>query len=265
MFTFIPFTLLSIFLIAFVVDLSNPGVHIDRLIRTIIPDPYNTIIVKKVMRELNFISVSKKLSGPLGMVALFIFTTRLFGVLQTSFRIIFGGRPDSFLKGKGKEILFTLLFSIMQAILFFSFIFTFVIRIKPVQALTKMFGKVYTIGFFTILDMFFTFAMFSVLYYFMTPVRKHKKILFTTTALAVVVWHVGRAVFKHYAMYLAKITTFFGTYGVFIAFLFWLYFSVFVFITTAELQSILIGQANREQSPNSSRNRWKLLKERKGR
>ena len=69
--TFIPFTLLSIFILGHVIDLSNPGLHLEKFLKTIVPDPYNTMIAKKVLKELNFISLSKRLSGPLGLLFLF--------------------------------------------------------------------------------------------------------------------------------------------------------------------------------------------------
>ena len=98
--TFIPFTLLSIFILGHVIDLSNPGLHLEKFLKSIVPDPYNTMIAKKVLKELNFISLSKKLSGPLGLLFLFFFTTRLFAIIRPSFQIIFGKDHEEFHEGK---------------------------------------------------------------------------------------------------------------------------------------------------------------------
>ena len=76
--TFIPFTLLSIFILGHVIDLSNPGLHLEKFLKSIVPDPYNTMIAKKVLKELNFISLSKKLSGPLGLLFLFFLHYKAF-------------------------------------------------------------------------------------------------------------------------------------------------------------------------------------------
>ena len=128
--TFIPFTLLSIFILGHVIDLSNPGLHLEKFLKSIVPDPYNTMIAKKVLKELNFISLSKKLSGPLGLLFLFFFTTRLFAIIRPSFQIIFGKDTKSFMRGKGEELLLTFLFSLVQALLFFSFIFSIMVQTK---------------------------------------------------------------------------------------------------------------------------------------
>jgi membrane protein len=251
--TFIPFTLLSIFLLGFFVDMGSPGVYLNKLLRTIMPEPYGPIVVKRVMRELNFISISRKLSGPLGVLALFFFSTRLFGTIRLGFKLIFGKGPEGFFKGAGKELLITLLFSVMQGLVFFSFLFTVAAQAKTFKLLPGFVGKAPVAFFFGLLEMFFTFAMFYMVYYVLTPARRHRTILLATTIGATLVWHGGKSLFKHYVIYLAKVTAFFGTYGVFLAFLFWVYFSAFVFVNCAELQSILLSRVSRGRSPSSSR------------
>ena len=93
---------------------------------------------------------------------------------------------------------------------------------------------------FSVLDMMLTFVMFYFLYYFLTPVRKSKRIVILVTAVGTLFWHLGKSLFKYYILHLGKFTAFFGAYGVSIVFLFWVYFSVFVFILCAELESILL-------------------------
>lgn len=248
--TFIPFTLLSIFILGHVIDLSNPGLHLEKFLKTIVPDPYNVIIAKKVLKELNFISLSKRLSGPLGLLFLFFFTTRLFAIIRPSFQIIFGKATKSFIRGKGEELLLTFLFSLVQALLFFSFIFSIMIQTKLVGALPAFLSKGPFIVLFSLFDMAATFVMFFLLYYFLAPIRNRKLIL-TSTIIATVFWYGGRYFFKYFILHIGKVTAFFGTYGIFIAFLFWIYFSVFVFIVCAELLSVLIGSpANRGPQPS---------------
>lgn len=248
--TFIPFTLLSIFILGHVIDLSNPGLHLEKFLKTIVPDPYNIMIAKRVLKELNFISLSKRLSGPLGLLFLFFFTTRLFAIIRPSFQIIFGKASKSFIRGKGEELLLTFLFSLVQALLFFSFIFSIMIQTKLVGVLPAFLSKGPFIVLFSLFDMAATFVMFFLLYYFLVPVRNRKLIL-TSTILATVFWYGGRYFFKYFILHIGKVTAFFGTYGIFIAFLFWIYFSVFVFIVCAELLSVLIGSpANRGPQPS---------------
>ncbi len=250
--TFIPFTLLSIFLLGYVIDLSHPGVHLVKYIKNIIPDPYNTLIVQKFVRELNVISVSKRLSGPLGILFLFFFTSRLFAVLRPSFHIIFGRNPKSFIKGKGEELLLTSLFAIVQTVMFFSFMFTIVVEAKVIGALSGTIGKpalIYVIYIFSMLDMFFTFCLFFLLYFFLTPVRD-RQLLLTSTMISTILWHAGKFLFKYFILHIGRLTTFFGTYGVFIAFLFWIYYSVFVFVCCAELLAVMSAAPNREPRPS---------------
>ncbi|MBA4418250.1 MAG: hypothetical protein C0392_10130 [Syntrophus sp. (in: bacteria)] len=261
--SFIPFTLLSIFILGHVIDVSNPAVHLEAYLRNIIPDPYSTIVVKKVLKEMNIISISKKLSGPLGLIALFFFATRLFAIIRPSFRIIFARHSRGFIRGKGEEFLLTFLFSLVQAMIFFGFVFGLVIQSKAANVLPGFFSKTFFVYAFGMIEIFFTFTQFYLLYYFLTPVRKRSVILIST-GCATLFWHLGRHFFKHFILYLGQVTTFFGTYGIFIAFLFWLYFSVFVFIICAELLSILGEPSNRELQPNSAPSGDLPLKVQKG-
>jgi membrane protein len=262
--TFIPFTLLSIFILGHVIDLSNPGLHLEKFLKNIVPDPYNTMIAKKVLKELNFISLSKRLSGPLGLLFLFFFTTRLFAIIRPSFQIIFGKDAKSFIQGKGEEILLTFLFSLVQALLFFSFIFSIMVQTKLSGVLPAFLTKGPFILLFSLFDMASTFVMFFLLYYFLAPVRNRKLIL-TSTILATVLWYIGRYLFKYFILHIGRVTAFFGTYGVFIAFLFWIYFSVFVFIVCAELLAVMIGgSANRGPQPSYVPFRGSPSKARKG-
>jgi len=214
--------------------------HLEKFLRNILPDPYNAIIVKKVIKELNVISVTKKLSGPLGLIFLFFFTTKLFAVIRPSFRLIFGKHPERFLRAKEKELSFAFIFSIVQAMLFFSFIFSVVLRTKIVGMLPVFLSKTSVVFMFSFLDILLTFVMFYFLYYFLTPVRKSKTIVIFVAATGTLFWHLGKSFFKYYILHLGKFTAFFGAYGISIIFLFWVYFSVFIFISCAELESILL-------------------------
>jgi YihY family inner membrane protein len=238
-----------------VIDISNPGLHLEKFLRTVLPDPYSTVIVRKVIRELNVISLSKRLSGPLGLLFLFFFTTKLFSVIRPSFRLIFGKHPERFLRAKQKELFFAFIFSIVQAMVFFSFIFGVVIRTKVVAMLPVFLSKAPTMFILSFLDFALTFVMFYLLYYFLIPVRKSKRIIIVPSILGTILWHLGKFLFKYYILHIGKFTAFFGTFGVFIAFLLWIYFSVFVFIVCAELEYILIARANRGPVPNSSPHR----------
>ena len=231
--TFIPFTLFSLFIISYVIDISHPASHMEKYIASIIPAPYNAVIVKKLLRELNLISLSKRLSGPLGLLFLLLFTSRLFAVMRPAFQLIFGRTRKGFIKGKQEEFFLTLSFALIQTLIFFSFVFSLIIQVKLVKTL----GGFVTRASFSIMDLLLVAGMFWFLYYFLTPVRDKRK-LFLAASLGAVLWHAGKYFFQYFVMYVGRFTTFFGTYGVFLAFLFWIYFSVFVFIACAEFLAV---------------------------
>ena len=238
--TFIPFTLFSICVLGYVIDLSNPARHLESFIRSAIPAPYDAVIVNKILSELNIIAVTKKLSGPLGLAFLLLFTMRLFAVIRPSFHLIFGQKPKGFLKRKWEELLMTLFFSVLQTLLFFSFVASVILQAKFVKALGGLVTKTPIVYLFSFLIICLVFVFFYLLYYLLTPVRD-KKLLLMSTVPGVVIWYAGKYLFKYFILSLGKYTAFFGAYGAFIAFLLWVYFSAFIFVLCAELLSILSG------------------------
>ncbi len=245
--TFIPFTLFSLCVLGYIVDLSNPARQLETFVRSAIPAPYDAVIVNKILSELNIIAVTKRLSGPLGLGFLFFFTMRLFAVIRPSFHLIFGQKRKGFLKGKWEELLMTLLFAVLQTFLFFSFVASVMLQAKFVKALGGIVTKTPIIYLFSFFVMCIVFAFFYLLYYFLTPVRD-KKLLLISTIPGGVIWYAGKYFFKYFILSLGKYTAFFGAYGAFIAFLLWLYFSAFIFVVCAELLSVLSNSHNHERT-----------------
>ncbi len=254
--TFIPFTLFSFFILSYVIDMGHPAANLEKYIANTIPAPYNAVIVKKVLKELNVISVSKRLSGPLGLLFLFFFTSRLFAVLRPSFQMMFGKSPKGFIKNKQEEFLLTLAFAFIQTLIFFSFIFSVIIQGRLVKAFGGAITRASMVQLFSFLDLLFVAGMFCFLYYFLTPVRQSRKLIFASLAGAVL-WHLGKYSFQYFVLYIGRFTAFFGTYGVFIAFLFWIYFSVFVFVACAQLLAVLSDLPKSGPRPNYAPFRWK--------
>jgi len=254
--TFIPFTLFSLFILGYVIDMSHPALHMEKYIAGVIPAPYNAVIVKKMLKEINVISLSKRLSGPLGLLFLLFFTSRLFAVLRPSFQLIFGKTRKGFIKGKQEEFLLTLAFAFIQTLIFFSYVFSVMIQVKVVKAFGGAITRASVVQFFSFLDLLLVGGMFCFLYYFLTPVRDKKRLLLASL-LGAVLWHAGKYFFQYFVLYVGRFTTFFGTYGVFIAFLFWVYFSVFVFVACAELLAVSSDLTVSEHRPNYAPFRWK--------
>ena len=257
--TFIPFTLLSMSILGYLVNLSDLDEHLIIYVGKVLPEPFNETVTSLMAKNMRVIDIWKHLSGPLGLYFLFFFTSKLFSILIPSFHLIFQRRMDSFLKKKGKEMLFTLLFAALQAVVFFMTVVLFVMTSRVVGTIS---GKedVFLEGrlsfyLFSFLDVACVFAMFSLLYYVLTPLKKRPGLLFSTTCLATVMWSVGKNLFKFYALRVGRFTAIFGLYGIFLAFLFWLYYSVFSFIVCAELQSVLLKRANRGLRPSSALSR----------
>jgi membrane protein len=246
--TFIPFTLLAISSIGYVIDLTDLDEHFLAYMANIVPAPYNVSILRQISQALNIIEITKNLSGPLGLAALFFFTSKLFSVLIPSFQIMFRKHPDPFIKQKGKELLFTLLFSLVQALVFFITVFLLVIKSRLTGIIsdhTFLDGPA-ILSLFSFLDVIFIFMMFALLYYMLTPVRRKKALLFGTTLLATIFWETGKYLFRYYALNVGRFDVIFGLYGIFVGFLFWAYYSVFVFVVCAELQAVLLqGRGSR--------------------
>jgi membrane protein len=255
--TFIPFTLLAMSLLGFIFDLTDIDDHFIEYLRHVVPEPYNLSVVRVLAGQLNIIEMSRKFSGPLGLYFLFFFTARLFSVLIPGFRIIFRQKTEGFFKGKGKEFFFTALFALLQALIFFLTVFLLLIKSRVVGIISDYtFLEGPTILYlFSFVDGIVIFSMILLLYYLLSPARKETRLLMGSALIASLFWAGGKYLFKYYIIHVGRFDLLYGTYGIFIGFLLWIYYSVFVFVVCAELQSVLLKKPNRAPEPSSSPSR----------
>jgi len=157
----------------------------------------------------------KGLSGPLGLVFLFFFHIATLRGDPSTFHMIFGKKAQGFLKGKGEELLLTMLFSVLQTLLFFSFIFSVIPSGQVSEAFGGMVSKAPFIYLFSFLDMCFAFVFFYMLYYFLTPVRDKKLLLDIHRCRSVFFWYAGKYCFKLLHPLSGKIYHLFRDYGAF--------------------------------------------------
>ena len=240
--TFIPFTLLAVSFLGYVADLTDLDEHFLAYLANVVPAPYNISVIRQISEAVRILDLTKNFSGPLGILALIFFTSRLFAVLIPAFHIMFGRNPDRFIRQKGKELLFTIVFAALQMVVLFITVFLLVIKSKVLSIIsdhTYLDGNT-ILYIFSFLDLPIIFATFCLLYYVLSPLRKRKALLFASSLLATAMWVAGKQLFQFYAAYLARLDMFFGLYGIFIGFLFWAYYSVFVLVVCGELQAILL-------------------------
>ncbi len=260
--TFIPFALLSISILGYLVNLSDIDEHLIVYTAKVIPEPFNATVTGMMTKNLRVIEIWKHFSGPLGLYFLFFFTSKLFSMLIPAFQVIFGKKTDSFFRKKGKEFFFTLLFSLLQAVIFLMTATLFVATSRVVGTISDrehvLLEGTFYVYLIALIDVACTFAMFYLLYYVLTPLRKRIGLLFATTLVATLLWQAGKHLFKYYALHVGRFTAIFGAYGIFIAFLFWLYYSVFVFIVCAELQSVLLQRLS--HAPRSGKDPLPLVR-----
>lgn len=237
--TFIPFVLLSASIIGYIIELSDLDEHFIAFISTVLPlSPHHTGILW-VQKQLNLIALAKNLSGPLGIFFLFFFTSKLFSVLIPAFHIIFKKQPDSFMRGKGKELVFTLFFTLIQTVLFGLTILTIVAQAHLIESFSDHSFMRGMLPLSWLLDTIVAFAMFWLLYSLLSPAPKYRWLSFKATLLATALWVLGKVFFKYYMVNVVRLHLVFGVYGMFLGLLFWIYYSVFILVVCAELQAIL--------------------------
>ena len=98
--------------------------------------PFNDTVTAMMAKNMRVIEIWKRFSGPLGLYFLFFFTSKLFSMLIPSFHVIFGKKGESFFRKKGKEFFFTMLFALLQAVIFFVTVIMFVMATKVVGTIS---------------------------------------------------------------------------------------------------------------------------------
>lgn len=182
----------------------------------------------------------RKLVGLIGFLGLLWTATRLFGsirnVLDKTLEIEW---PHGYLKEK----LFDLLMVLVSGLLFLvsiimTGIFDLIISLPdrfgvglPEIAQVRWVGRLMSIGG----GYLFSVLLFFVLYRFLPSIRPSNRVALITALLIAGLWDGAKVLFRLYVNLLNNFTGVYGSLGLLVVFIFWIYYSSLIFVLGGEI------------------------------
>ncbi len=230
----VPFVLILIALGGFL--LSNETVIEEVVTQLIEVLPVYQSDVEQILTR---VANARRVSGLLGTVILFVFAAQLFAATRFVLNRIFGMKGRTFLWG----MLFDLLMIVPLILLFFvtmgaTAAFTWM------QALLALFRHGWLFAtLFAWAGLFVAIltdtALFVVLYRFVPPQRIPWSSILIGGVTTAVLWEIAKQLFRLYIERAGVYSAMYGSLGVTIALIMWVYYSAIVFVLGAALIRVL--------------------------
>lgn len=233
----IPLILVSIFVATRFIDKNSFTELIANLLFSFLPETEGTYyFVSNLLLEIDNIFKVSTYAGWIGVLALLWLSSTVFSSLRGSLNVVFKVKSTKiFAFYKLKDIVLTIVLSIFILLLtyllpmievankfvgkFLPDTFSFILR--------KMTFQVFWIG------LYFIFFMF--VYKFIPSRRINFKVILIASAICTILSEVARMGFTFYLQNFASYSKFYGTYGLIVSILIWIYYLIFIILFSAEL------------------------------
>ncbi|MBI3456529.1 MAG: YihY/virulence factor BrkB family protein [Candidatus Rokubacteria bacterium] len=188
-----------------------------------------------VERILTSVAQARKISGLLGTVILLLFASQLFAATRFVLNRVFALKGRTFVHGLLFDVwmilLLTLLFFLTMGI---TAAFLWTRRLVSLLGHGRLFATLFEwVGLF--LAILSDTALFVVLYRFVPIQRIRWPSVLAGSVIAAVLWEIAKQLFRFYIEGIGVYSTLYGSLGVTIALIMWIYYSAIVFVVGAVL------------------------------
>ncbi len=233
----IPLILVSIFVATRFIDKKSFTELIANLLFSFLPETEGTyFFVSNLLLEIDNIFRVSAYAGWIGVFFLLWLSSTVFSSLRGSLNVVFDAKSTKiFVFYKLKDIVLTIVLSI--------FILLITYLLPLVEVINKLVGKFLPLTISSILSkmtiqvfwiaLYFTFFMF--VYKFIPSRRISFKIIIIASAICTVLSEIARMGFTYYLQNFASYSKFYGTYGLIVSILIWIYYLIFIILFSAEL------------------------------
>jgi membrane protein len=235
---FIPLLLLIFYVLGLYLDSAEALATVDIWIQKLELFPYQKdqlrSIVITIMQE--FINGSD-LAGVIGLIGLMWTSSALFAALRTALNRVFGIRDmKNILVSKLKD--FAMLSVVGIAVVAVTVLLYGISFIKEIGH--NVFGLELESWIFNdavnlVSPFVLGFILFYLIFYLLPDRRLTRRLIFTSSAIAAVLWGLAKFVFAYYLANLWEIGTIYGPYAVVAATALWVYYSSMAVLLAAEI------------------------------
>ncbi|MCX7907983.1 MAG: YihY/virulence factor BrkB family protein [Ignavibacteria bacterium] len=233
----IPLILVGIYLATLFIDKNSFMELISNLLFSFLPETEGSYyFVSNLLLEINKIFNVSNFAGWIGIFILIWISSTVFSSLRNSLNVVFGVQANKlFVIYKLKDILLTLVLTVLILILAFALPLVTIINKAFFQILPETISKILSQLTTQIIWITLYFIFFFFIYKFIPSSNIPFKIVIISSLICTLLSELARVGFTIYLKYFANYSKFYGTYGLLVSILFWIYYLFFIILFSAEL------------------------------
>jgi membrane protein len=233
----IPLILVGIYIAILFLDQTTFTSLITNLLFSILPETEGTYyFVSNLLLEIENIFKISKYAGWIGIVALLWLSSTVFSSLRSSLNIVFDAKATKlFVFYKLKDILLTLVLTIFVIILTYALPIITILSNTIIGYLPEYISTFVSKISMQIIWIGLYFLFFLFIYKFIPSKRIPFRIVIISSSLCTILSEIARQGFSLYLKYFANYSKFYGTYGLLVSILVWIYYLFFIILFSAEL------------------------------
>lgn len=241
-----PLFLVSVFVVSHIFDPEALTTTLLQILSEMLPPTEQTQnFLSEIIREVNYIFTNSVIAGWVGIIVLLWVSSAFFSSLRSGLNVIFEiPSPKFFIVYKLKDILVTIVLTILLLISTFIFPLISVIRAYLLQFLPDSIEWLFSWLIVSSVSLFTSFIFFYLLYRFVPNERTPRKIRIYSTISAVIFIEISRNIFAWYISSLSNFGKFYGSYAVIASIALWIYYMTLIILFSAELSKYLYDRKN---------------------
>ncbi|MDZ7266860.1 MAG: YihY/virulence factor BrkB family protein [candidate division KSB1 bacterium] len=232
----LPFLLVLLSLSGYVLE-SSEQMHQDILafLERALP-----VTLSELQHSLQHFIKDRKIIGAVGLISLLLAASRVFGGIRTVIEISFRRKlPFNYVTGKLFDIGMVVL---TGALLFLSLGFSYVITDLQNWLTSWLSGRGYDFSRLNnLIALALAFAASTGMFFlvYRLPLERHvpTRIVMTLALLVAALWELAKWLFGLYLANLGRFDVLYGSFGVLVILVLWIYYSAIIFVAGAELGS----------------------------
>lgn len=233
----IPLILVGIYIATLFIDKNSFMELISNLLFSFLPETEGSYyFVSNLLLEINNIFSVSNYAGWIGIFVLLWLSSAVFSSLRNSLNVVFNIKATKiFVFYKIKDIILTLILAIFILLLTFALPIITILSKTLIDILPHNFAEILSRITMQAVWIALYFVFFFFIYKFIPSSKIPFKIVLISSIICTILSEVARFGFTLYLKYYANYSKFYGTYGLLVSILVWVYYLFFIILFSAEL------------------------------
>lgn len=236
-----PLFLVSVFVVSQIFDPQALTDTLQQILSKLLPPTNQTHqLLNEIITEVNYIFTKSAIAGWVGVFVLLWVSSAFFSSLRTGLNVIMEiPTPKFFIIYKLKDILITIVLTLLLLISTFIFPLISIIRVFLLQFLPETIEWIFSWVIVFSVSILTSFIFFYLLYRFVPNARTPRRVRIMSTIMAVIFIEISRNIFAWYLSSLSNFGAFYGSYAVVASIALWIYYLTLIILLSAELSKYL--------------------------